>query len=126
MAKAKILIVDDDLDLIEGTKAILESQSYEVLSATSGKEGLEKLQQEKPNLLILDVMMDSDLDGYNNLHKIKEIPEIKDIPIIMLTGMAGELGVNLREATEDFDNVVFYDKPINPQALLEQIEALLK
>ncbi len=126
MAKVKILIVDDDIDLIEGTKAILESQNYEVLTANSGKEGLERLQQETPNLLILDVMMDSNLDGYNNLHKIKKIPKIKDIPIIMLTGMAGELGVNLREATEDFDNVVFYDKPINPQILLEQIEIMLK
>lgn len=123
--KRKILFTDDDQDLVRSFQVILQSKGYEVLTASSGKEAVERLSLEKPDLLVLDIMMDSNLDGLNNLHKIKENPETKNTPVIVLTGMIDELGVNLRSAAEDLENVVFYNKPVNPQTLIEQIEQML-
>jgi CheY-like chemotaxis protein len=125
----KILIIDDDQDLVRSFQVLLEGNNYEAITAGDGKSGLEKLRAEKPALLILDVMMGSNLEGYNLLHLIKNEPNISQIPIILLTGMIDALGVNLISAVEDeelFSKVVFRDKPIEPAALLELIADLLK
>ncbi len=74
-------------------------------------------------------MMDTNLEGYNLLHLIKKEPEYKEMPIILLTGMVDQLGVNLYSAVEDekmLPNVRFQDKPIDPLLLVELIEDMLK
>lgn len=86
MAK-KILIIDDDPDIIESTKALLESQGYEVFSAANKTEGLEVLKSNKPDLIILDVMMTTDQEGFEMNLELKENPEYKDIPVLMQTGI---------------------------------------
>ena len=126
--KKKILLVDDDQDLLRSFQVSLENVGYEVITASSGKEGFTKLKSEAPDLLVLDVMMDTNLEGYYLLHRIKQEPDHKKLPIIVLTGMIDQLGVNLYSAVEDatiFTNVRFQDKPIDPLILIDLIEELL-
>ena len=127
--KKKIFIIDDDQDLLRFYQVMLESNDFTVTTFSNSKYGFEKLMSEKPDLLILDVMMSTDLDGYNTLHKIKENPSLKDLPVIMLTGMIDSLGVNLISGVEDdklLPNVKFRNKPIEPNALVELINEMIK
>lgn len=87
MTKAKILIVDDDHDLIEGTQAILESQGYEVSSALNKTEGLEQIRNNRPNLIILDVAMTTEQEGFEMNLELRENPEFNTIPVLMQTGI---------------------------------------
>jgi CheY-like chemotaxis protein len=127
--KNKILLIDDDEDLLRSFQVMLESKGFDVITSSDGKDGYTKLKNEKPDLLVLDVMMNTDLEGYNLLHVIKQEPAYKKIPIILLTGMIDKLGVNLISAVEDekmLPNVHFQDKPIDPQVLVKMIQDLLK
>jgi len=125
----KILLIDDDQDLLRSFEVTLENQGFATLTANNGKEGLSRLQKESPDLLVLDVMMDTDLEGYNLLHKIKKDPSNKELPVIMLTGMVDQLGVNLYSGVEDkdtFPNVHFYNKPVDPIRLGIIIQKILE
>ncbi len=126
--KNKILLIDDDEDLLRSFQVMLESKGFNVITSSDGKDGYIKLKNENPDLLVLDVMMITDLEGYNLLHVIKQEPVYKKIPIILLTGMIDKLGVNLVSGVEDevmLPNVHFQDKPIDPQVLAKMIQDLL-
>ncbi|MBN2520945.1 MAG: response regulator [Bacteroidales bacterium] len=128
MEKKLILIVDDDEDLSRSLQIILENQGFEVFAAQNKTEGFKLLEERKPDLILLDIMMESTLEGYNMLHKIKNDENYKDIPVIMITGMADELGVNFRAAVEDPDvlpGVIFMDKPVDQKELLTEINNFL-
>jgi len=125
----KILLIDDDYDLIRSFQVTLENQGFTTITAKNGKEGYLILLTEKPDLLVLDVMMDTDLEGYNFLHKIKKDPKFVDLPVILLTGMVDQLGVNLYPGVEDeemFPKVHFHDKPIDPIQLCTKIQKILE
>lgn len=127
--KAKILIVDDDLDFIEATKITLESGSYQVSSASNGTEALEKVQQEPPDLIILDVMMDKGDEGFTVCRKIKRDPQYKHIPILMLTALERMTGFDFKPQVGDevwLPVEDYVDKPVNPSELLSRVENLLK
>jgi two-component system alkaline phosphatase synthesis response regulator PhoP len=127
--KKKILLIDDDEDLLRSFQVTLENHGFDVITAFEGKSGFLRLKNDKPDLLVLDVMMTTNLEGYNLLHVIKKEPEYKKFPIIMLTGMRDQIGVNLTSAVEDetlFSDVRFQDKPINPHFLVEIIQEMLK
>lgn len=81
--KKKILIVDDDIDVITAMKAILNKAGYEVITAMNKKEGLEKLRAEKPDLAILDVMMTTHFEGFELAQEILQSPEFKDMPTLI-------------------------------------------
>lgn len=129
MNTKRILIVDDDTDLLSSLQIILEDRNFEVQTASTKSEGLNLLKDTKPDLLIQDIMMDTDLEGFGILNAIKSDPGYRDLPIIMLTGIAKAMEVNFRSAIEDeemFPNVVFIDKPVEPDVLLTEINSLLK
>ncbi|MFH1239358.1 MAG: response regulator [bacterium] len=84
MVKKKVLIIDDDPNIGELTKVLLESSNYQVLSAGNAAEGIKKARSKKPNLIILDIMM-PEVDGINVCRKLKADKKTKDIPVIMLT-----------------------------------------
>jgi len=129
MSKEKILLIDDDLDLVESTKVILESQGFSIITANNGKQGVQELINNKPDLVILDIMMDTNLDGYNTLHTIRNDEFGKNIPVIMMTGIAEAMGVNLRDGVEDdnlFQNVVYLDKPVEADDLINSVKDMLK
>lgn len=83
----KILIVDDDIDVISVVETILKKEGYDVISATDKREGIEKLKTEKPDLAILDVMMTTQFEGFELAKEILENPEFKDIPFLIQTSI---------------------------------------
>jgi CheY-like chemotaxis protein len=126
MDKKKILLVDDDPDIISAFEAILSNKGYQVYTAINKREGLEKLDAHVPDLAILDVMMDEEHDGFDMSREIKKTHP--KLPIIMLTGISEITGVNFRAAAADPDWLPadeFLDKPVNPDQLISTIEDLL-
>ena len=127
---AKILIVDDDLDITKALKAILESEDYAVVSAASRTEGMEKVRAEKPNLIILDVMMDTWEDGFEMARALKKDSQfIKNIPILMLTSVKSKTSIDFKSTAGDpvwcpVDG--FLDKPAEPGILLAEVRKLLQ
>ncbi|MBI4633215.1 MAG: response regulator [Deltaproteobacteria bacterium] len=125
MAK-KILVVDDDPDLVEATTMILKSKNYDVIAAYGGVEGLAKAKSEKPNLIVLDVMM-PDKDGYRVCREMKADPVLSEIPILLLTAVVSHISTTrythqMGMETEADD---YMDKPVEPAELVKRIEALL-
>ena len=82
---AKILIIDDDPDYVEAIKAILESKSYKVAAAYNRNDGMKKIDSEKPDLIILDIMMEKMDDGFTICYKLKHDPELKKIPVLSVS-----------------------------------------
>jgi two-component system alkaline phosphatase synthesis response regulator PhoP len=126
-SNTKILLVDDDKDFVEATKMVLESKPYEVVVAYNGDEGLAKARKEKPDLIILDIIMPVK-DGFSAAEQLKKDPALKKIPVIMLTSFSekgGETSLSVSQGLAlDADDYV--DKPVAPQELLRRVESLLK
>jgi len=125
--RAKILIVDDDVDFIESTKTVLESKPYEVIVAHNGDEGLRKAREEKPDLILLDVIMPIK-DGFTAAEQLKKDPQLSKIPTLMLTAFATKgretsIPVSRGFALETED---YIDKPVSPKELLARVERQLK
>lgn len=125
--KKKVLLVDDDPDFVEAVKVIVESGGYDVQIAYDGKEGLEAVAQNKPDIIILDVMMPV-MNGHEACAKLKGNPDTADIPIILLTAVADRVTTSnyshrdmLESEAEDY-----MPKPVEPQELLELIKGWLK
>jgi len=128
MAKAKILITDDDQDIRDSVQALLESRNYEVITAADSIEGMEKIKSEKPDLIILDLMMATWQDGFEMARELKKDPQYKEIPILMMTGVKEQTGINFKPAVGDptwCPVEGFLDKPVKPDILIAEIEKLL-
>jgi CheY-like chemotaxis protein len=129
MEKFKILIVDDDPDLTEVLKVILTKANYTVLTAPNKKVGMEQVQAEKPSLIILDVMMSTWQDGFEMSRELKNDPEFKHIPILILTSITEKTGVEFESSAGDRTWLPvngFLSKPVDPEILLSEIEKLLQ
>jgi len=128
MGKAKILIADDDPDIRESLQAILESQQYTVVTAVDKTDGMEKIKAEKPDLAILDVMMSTWEDGFEMSRELKKDPQFKDMPILMLTGIKNETGIDFKATAGDpawCPVDAYLEKPIEPDILLMEVAKLL-
>ncbi|NQU80644.1 MAG: response regulator [Bacteroidetes bacterium] len=125
---AKILIIDDDNDFTEATKVILASRNYEVISADNTKEGLLLLENENPDLLILDNMMENKAAGIIISRQIRKNPKFQKLPILMLTGMREQTGFFFPDEPKHSRFLPvneFLEKPTPPEILLEKVEKLL-
>ena len=124
MPNKKILIIDDDIDLVEAMRMTLEGAGFDVIDAQDGKKGLEKVQSEKPDLILLDVMMGSMDEGFHVSYTLRNNPETEDIPIIMLTAVGQETGFEFdKDKDEDFIPVnEFIEKPVDPDYLIETVK----
>lgn len=122
----KILIVDDDPDFVEATRIVLESAHYEVISAADGDEGLRQVREAKPDLVILDVIMDTVLDGLNVSQQMADDPDQHGIPILMVTSIANSDYAALFPTDEYIHIDGFISKPVAPDTLLERVGALLR
>jgi len=125
--KTKILLVDDDKDFVEATKLVLESKPYEIIVAYDGDEGLAKARNDKPDLIILDVIMPVK-DGFSAAEQLKKDSELKKIPVIMLTSFSDKVGETNLSVSQGLalDTEDYVDKPVSPQELLSRVERLLK
>ena len=125
--KKKILLIDDDPDFVEAVKVIVENGGYDVRVAYDGAEGLEAVAQEKPDLIVLDVMMPV-MNGHEACAKLKADPQTAKIPIILLTAVADRVTTSpythrdmLESEAEDY-----MPKPVEPAELLGLIKGWLK
>jgi two-component system alkaline phosphatase synthesis response regulator PhoP len=125
MAK-KVLIVDDDPDLVEAVSTILESKGYAVSTAYGGVEGLKKAKTESPDLIVLDVMM-PDKDGYAVCKELKADEKYRAIPILLLTAVVSNIPTTkyTHQMGMDTEADDYVDKPVEPQELVRRVEALL-
>ncbi len=125
-SKAKILVIDDDPDLVEALKMILEMESYEVISAFDGKNGLEKVEEEHPDLVILDLLLPKE-DGAVLCRELKGNPRYTEIPILVLTAVAEEVNAKLfpKDEMSSLPADDYAGKPIQPQDLLVRVNKLL-
>jgi len=122
MDKKKILLVDDEKDLVETVAFRLEATGYQVIKAYDGQEALAKAKKEKPDLIILDLMLPK-MDGYKVCRLLKFDEKYKFIPIILFTARAQEEDKKLGKEVGADD---YLTKPFEPQVLLSKIEALIK
>ena len=124
----KVLIIDDDPDIVEAEKMILESHGYEVDSASDGESGLTKAQQSPPDLIILDVMMTTMDQGFQGAYRLKQSPELKGIPVLLATSVGQVTKFKFDPKTDsDFLPVeAFIEKPIKPSDLISTVERLLR
>ena len=128
MANAKIVIVDDDADIRDSLQVILESRQYTVLTAADRDEGMAMIKAEKPDVLILDVMMATWQDGFEMARELKQDPDLENMPIIMLTGVKGKTGIDFESSSGDptwLPVEEFINKPVEPDALVAKIEEVL-
>ena len=125
MSKAKILIVDDDPDFVEYTRTVLETAGYQVVSAGNSDQGMRVLGREQPDLVVLDVIMSSILDGLSMSQRMAEDPELMHVPIVMVTSIANTDYLALFPTDESIHIDAFLTKPIAPSELLRQINRLL-
>ena len=128
---SKILIIEDDPDMVTALRIPLEANGYEVFTASSGKEGLEKVKEVVPDLIILDVMMETTTAGFQVSLQLRspaadsEYAAYRDIPILILTAIhtTTSLRFGPDEAYLPVDD--FLDKPVDPDVLLDKVRALL-
>ncbi|OGO20027.1 MAG: hypothetical protein A2Z14_18730 [Chloroflexi bacterium RBG_16_48_8] len=128
----KILIIDDDPDIVTSVRLTLESEGFQVSAAENGTEGLRKIKSERPDLIILDVMMDTMTEGFQLSLELRspdptsEYAQYKNIPILMLTSIHSTTSLRFGP-TEDYLPVdAFIDKPIDPESLLVKVKELLR
>ncbi|MCE1247937.1 MAG: response regulator [Firmicutes bacterium] len=123
----KILIVDDDPDFTAMNQAVLENAGYSVMVAHNSRDGIGLIKTQKPDLLLLDVMMGTDVEGFDAVDKIRDNPIIKDIPIIMITAFSEHHEVPWAEKPEkEWVNVEqFLTKPVSPEVLISEVKRLV-
>jgi len=120
--KIKVLCIEDEPQMIDLIRLILESKGYEVIGAEGGREGLELMRRERPDLLLLDLMM-PEMDGGDVFHQMRAEVELKDIPVIVVTAKAAPIDKILWMNVAKVDDYV--TKPFGPQELLESVERVL-
>jgi len=123
---SKILVVDDDPDFVEATRMVLESAGHTVISAADGDEGLRMVRQQQPDLVILDVIMKTVLDGLHMSQEMAEDPEQRNTPILMVTSIANSDYAALFPTDEYVHIDDFVSKPIAPDDLLRRVARLMK
>ncbi len=123
MAK-KVLMIDDDPEFIEAITNVLDAKGYEVVSASNGKDGVEKAKAENPDIILLDVMMTTESEGFDVAREMAKDDSAKNIPVIILTGirkaMSLPFGFEPDETWLPVKKVL--EKPVKPEVLLKAIE----
>jgi CheY-like chemotaxis protein len=131
MANEKILVIDDDPDLVEVIRLTLEASGYQVSSAASGAEGLAKVKEVNPDLIILDVMMDYTTEGFQVSLALRspdassEYAAYREIPILMLTAIHSTTPLRFGPEEDYLPVDDFVEKPVEPGDLVRKIETLL-
>ena len=126
-----ILIIEDDKDLVNTLRIILENNNFNVRIAYNGKEGYQQIEEKIPDLIILDVMMSTDTEGFDLAYKLKNKTLYREIPIIMTTSFPQKMAENGPERFqhilgENWPVTEFLEKPVDPDDLISAIEDILK
>ena len=131
MAKKRVLVVDDELDMRTFVATLLETSGYKPLSAEDGVQGLEMARRDKPSLIILDIMMPRE-SGITMYRALKSDPALKDIPVIMLSALAKKTFLHSQSVLDAYKDekipepVAYIEKPPEPEELLEAVQKSLE
>jgi len=129
MAKSlKIVMVDDNTDFLFTMETFLERNGFEVLTADDGQKGIELIRKEQPDLIMLDIMMETLFSGFEVCKQVRSDSDLKYIPIIGISGMGEELEIDYRQ-WPDYDYFrpdAFMDKPVDKQQLLQMFPEVIK
>ncbi len=133
-SKGKVLIVDDDADFTKTTEMILKSGGYEVAVAMDAKVGLDAIRAAQPDLVLLDIMMESMFEGFSFLSTLRTAPEFeafKTTPVLMVSSVKSDTGSRFFfDDAEDMGNLAqpddYMDKPLKPNALLGKVASLIR
>ncbi len=126
-ARQRILMVDDDQDFLDSCKAVLESENFEVLTANDGAAGLELARRTKPALIVMDMMMSTNTEGMEVSRRIRETPELRDLRLIMITGVRSAMHLPFRFEPDSHHLPVdaILEKPVAPADLLREVRKQL-
>lgn len=128
---AKILVVDDDPDIVTAVRMALESADHQVVTANSGEEGARKVKDENPELIVMDVMMETHTAGFQLAMKLhspdpaSEFKQYKNIPILMLTAIHSTTPLHYEPDIDYLPVDLFVDKPIDPDDLINKVNWVL-
>jgi CheY-like chemotaxis protein len=128
---AKILIIDDDPDIVTAVRMTLENAGHQIVSADSGKAGLQKVKAEHPDMVILDVMMETHTEGFQLALKLhspdpaSELKQFRNIPILMLTAIHSTTPLHYEPDVDYLPVELFVDKPIDPKDLVKKVDWVL-
>ncbi len=125
MQPATILVVDDDPDFVEIMRTILEANEYKVITAANGDQALARVRQDHPDLILLDIMMSSVLDGLDVSEKLAQDPEAKYMPVIMVSSIADTPYAHSFPMEEQPHMNAWLSKPVDPATLLAKISEVL-
>jgi len=135
VTSVRILVVDDDRDLVETLRIVLESGGYEVAAAHDAEAGLDSVRSERPDLILLDVMMPDATEGFHFVWRLRKLEGeyFQHVPVIVLTAIHDrtelrfypDSGDGTYRAGEYLPVQDFIDKPVDPSALLERVEKVL-
>jgi DNA-binding response OmpR family regulator len=123
--QATILVIDDDRDFVNITRMILESQQYRVVTAANGEQGLTVMRMEKPDLVILDIMMSYIVEGLDVRRKMAEDKTLQHIPVIMVTSLTSARAQGEMPSHDYIPDSQWLNKPIDPDLLLERVRKFL-
>ncbi len=126
--KPKVLIVDDNSDYLFVMETFLKRNGFDAITAQDGKAGYELALKEKPDVILLDIMMEGLFSGFQFCKKKLSEPELRDIPIIGISGIGDELGVDTEKykfIKKYFSEDNFFEKPVNKEKLLDKIKSLV-
>jgi DNA-binding response OmpR family regulator len=126
-----ILIVDDDRDLVNSMRIVLESAHYQVRIAYNGIGALKQIEERTPDLIILDVMMETETEGFDLAYRLRNQQRYRDVPILMLTSFPQKMA---EAGPEKFQHIMgeewpvtqFMEKPIDPDVLLKEVAELVR
>jgi CheY-like chemotaxis protein len=125
MQPATILVVDDDPDFVEIMRTILEAHDYRVVTAANGEQGLAQVKAQHPDLMLLDIMMSTVLDGLDVSEKLAQDPAARYMPVIMVSSIAETPHARLFPMDEQPHMDAWLSKPVDPQVLLAKVAELL-
>jgi two-component system, OmpR family, alkaline phosphatase synthesis response regulator PhoP len=122
----KILVVDDDPDFVLNSRNILEAEGYEVIDACNGSQALPLMRRERPDLILLDVMMSTTLEGLEVCREVRSDPDLQDVPIIMISSIASSEYASEFPEDELIPIDTWMPKPVEPAALLRAIRRFVE
>ena len=125
--KKQVLVVDDDPDIVEMVKTVLETNNYVVSGASSKEAALEAVKESVPDLFVIDVMMAKETDGFHLAYELRKNEATSNVPILMLTAVGEKFGFKFSpDEDEDYLPVdVYIEKPVDPQALIDKVNELV-
>jgi CheY-like chemotaxis protein len=121
----KVLVVDDDPDFVEIVSMVLRKEGYEIESAASGDAALKQMRASPPDVLLLDVMMSTVLDGVNVSFSMAEDPVLKDVPIVMISSIPDSSHASEFPTDEYVPISAWITKPVQPQQLVKTVKRLV-